>query len=151
VVSPAKSTITKRWNDPAMLLGPMRERLQMLLERLRADGHSPVVFETLRSKERAAMLAKRGTGIALSMHVYGCAADLICARHRWSCAKHKCGFYDALGKHAEALGLVWGGRFKNRDFPHVQCVPIKLQNAVRNAPSTEAVEIAVRAFLERAE
>lgn len=30
--------------------------------------------------------------------------------------------YDPLGAAAESLGLEWGGRWRVRDRPHVQCV-----------------------------
>lgn len=141
------STATKRWSDPAMLLPTFRERVLALVSALEEAGHEPLVFETYRSRERAAMLSKKGTGIADSMHCYGCAADIICKRHKWDCRKQKCRFFDDLGRLAESLRLTWGGRFKTYDGPHVQGVPVARQGAIRAAKDNEARDAIVRASL----
>lgn len=106
------------------LLPTFRARVETLLEQLRDAGHEPVVFETLRTPERAAMLAAKGRGIRDSMHLYGAACDVVCAVHGWDCAKHRCDFFERLGKLGEALGLVWGGRWRRVDKPHLQAVQV---------------------------
>lgn len=115
--------------DP--LLPSFRERITTLLERLEGMDHKPVAFETLRSPERAAQLAKDGRGIRDSMHLYGAAADIICDQHGWLCASKSCRFYVDLGTQAEALRLTWGGRFKRVDMPHVQALRVADQEVFR--------------------
>ena len=49
------------------------------------------------------------------------------------------GFWDALGQESKKLGLVWGGYWRMRDYPHVQGVPVSVQNRFRAmAPSQRA-------------
>lgn len=131
----------RRIDDPATLQPAFRAAVVSLLERLRSEGHEPVLHETYRSPARAAELSKKGTGIALSMHTLGVAADVICARHRWSCREHGCGFYDALGAAAESLGMTWGGRWRKRDYPHVQGIPVAVQARARRSTSSQVAEL----------
>ena len=138
--SNSEPTATKRWDDPGLLLPEFRSRVELLLNRLTAAGFEPVLFETYRSPERAAALAKRGTGIALSMHCLAAAADIICRRHKWDCGKNDCQFYEQLGKHAEHVGIYWGGLWKTRDLPHVQAIPVNKQAALRGANDQTARE-----------
>lgn len=129
----------------AQELSPVfRAAVVKLLGKLRAAGYAPVLHETYRSPERAAALAKKGTGIALSMHTLRIAADIICAKHEWSCGKHGCDFYQRLGEAAEGMGLTWGGRFKNRDLVHVQGVPVAMQQRARRASLHELEELVLR-------
>lgn len=131
----------KRVSDPAELLPPFRRAVEVLLERMRASGHKPVLHETYRSPERAAQLAKEGRGQANSLHTWRIAADLICERHEWSCGKHKCDFYQRLGVEAERLGMTWGGRWERRDLVHVQAIPVAVQQRARRAPVPELEEL----------
>lgn len=114
-----------------LLLPSFRPVARRLLEALKERGFDPVARSTLRTAAEAAANAARGTGIMDSMHCYGAAMDVICGEHGWGCSKAGCEFYAALGEVAEALGLVWGGRWRKRDLPHVQCVRVADQNALR--------------------
>jgi peptidoglycan L-alanyl-D-glutamate endopeptidase CwlK len=124
-----------RLSDTGLLVPAFRERLERALLVVRGQGYSPVVIETLRSRDRAAELVKTGKSMAkdgLSMHCYGVAADIICGDHQWDCRRHQCAFFDVLGAAAEDAGLTWGGRWKNLvDLPHIQAVPVRLQKAIR--------------------
>lgn len=139
----------ERWDDPATLLEPVRERVVALDGRMKALGHESLIWECLRSFERAAMNARKGTGIKDSIHCYGGAADLVCRTHMWSCKQHGCDFYETLGEQAEKCGLYWGGRFKKYDGPHVQAVPptVKAQNELRQAKTHEERKAVVRKYL----
>jgi hypothetical protein len=145
-------------SDPETLVTAFRQRVEALLERLQALGHAPRLHETFRTPARAAQLVREGKSKSLggkSMHCYGVAADIICANHRWSCATHGCGFYAALGREARALGLTWGGDWdsdpatKNgfNDLPHVQAVPLELQDDIRDADTALERETIVAAAL----
>lgn len=120
--------------DLDKLAPAFRVKVESLLEKLRGDGFAPLVWETYRSPERAKELAGKGRGIALSMHTLGLAVDIVDAKLRWNASPE---FWTALGRHAEALGLTWGGRFKRVDKPHVQAIPISLQNTVRSLSSQQ--------------
>ena len=71
----------RRCDDLALLLPSFRQRVGIVLERLRARGLDPLVFETFRTAERAEQLMARGSSKngALSMHCYGAAVDIISA------------------------------------------------------------------------
>jgi hypothetical protein len=112
-----------RSDDPAMLLPAFRSRVIALMGRLTALGFDPVLKDGLRTPEEALRNARRGTGIVDSMHLYGCAADLVCGQHGWDCSKHGCDFFESLGEQAERCGLFWGGRWRKPDKPHVQGIP----------------------------
>lgn len=125
--------VTERWDDVDMLIPSVKERVIILTRRLTAMGFDPKVHETYRTRERAQMLARKGTGIVDSMHLYGVAADIICGDHQWDCARHGCEFFHSVGEQAKRVGLTWGGDWKKRDFPHVQGPPVSKQGAIRKA------------------
>lgn len=120
-----------RSDDINLLLPTWREKVRELMVRMGELGFKPVLFDGLRTAEEALKNAAKGTGIANSMHLYGCAADLICDVHGWSCHAAGCNFYRVLGAEAEAMGMVWGHRIKPGDYPHVQGVAKAKQNAMR--------------------
>lgn len=122
-------------DDVDLLLPSFRPVARALLTALKERGFDPVPRDTLRTAEEARRNAARGVGIMDSMHCYGAAMDVICGEHGWGCVKAGCGFYDALGEVAEALGLVWGGRWRRRDLPHVQCVRVADQPTLRELTS----------------
>ncbi len=127
-----------RQDDLNLLVPIFRERVARLLLAISQRGHKPLVFETLRSRERANANEAKRTGIADSMHCYGVAVDIICQEHSWSCFSHECMFFRVLGEEARKLGLTWGGDWSIRDYPHVQAIPVGLQRSLRAAktPST---------------
>lgn len=133
-----------REDDITLLLPSFQAPVAKLLDRMRDLGYSPILFDGLRTPAEALRNAKHGTGIVKSMHLYGCAADIICEDHLWSCEDKRCKFFTKLGQEAEKLGLVWGGRFKKRvlrrgkwvvvvgyDKPHVQAIPVSAQDDMR--------------------
>jgi peptidoglycan L-alanyl-D-glutamate endopeptidase CwlK len=130
-----------RLSDPGLLVPAFRERVEATIKALRGQGYSVILFETLRSKLRAQQLVAAGKSKAkggLSMHCYGIAADVICGRHQWDCRRHHCRFFEDYGLQAEDMGLIWGGRWTSLvDLPHVQAVPLKLQDRVRAMPEGE--------------
>jgi hypothetical protein len=108
-------------DDIDLLLPAFAVKVRQVLGDMKALGHSPVPFDTLRTEAEAAKFFARGVGSKNSMHIYGVACDVICNKHGWDCKKNKCKFYTDLGKIVEARGLVWGGRFSNlNDLPHFQ-------------------------------
>lgn len=127
----ARPSKAARLSDVDLLLPSVAARLAWALSLVRGQGFSPLVFETIRSKARAAELAEKGTGTVDSIHCYGGAVDVICGFHQWNCARHHCGFYEVYGPAAEQCGFTWGGRWKRVDKPHIQAVPVRLQNAFR--------------------
>lgn len=141
-------------NDPAKLLAPFRARVEKLLVRMSERGQKSKLHETYRSPERAQAMVDAGKSRARggkSMHCYGAAADVICARHGWVCEKVGCKHYTVLGEEAEALGLTWGGNWdgdnvtreqREHDLPHVQAVTISQQDELR-AASSEAARLAI--------
>lgn len=137
--SNTEPTATQRWDDLDALMIPFRERIVALLGRLTALGLHPLLWETYRSPERAAQLVAQGKSHAkggLSMHCYGIAADVICRDHHWECHAHGCDFFQALGEQAKRCGLTWGGDWASlHDLPHVQGVPVEMQERIRHAAS----------------
>lgn len=124
--------------DLANIDPTFRERVEELLRRLRADGYDPIVWEGRRSFARAEELQRRGTGVAKSVHCYGLAVDIVDRLRRWNAPA---AFWAALGRHAQALGLEWGGSWTSRvDRPHVQALPATTDAWVRNATAAEIAE-----------
>lgn len=130
-----------REDDINLLVRPFRDAVQVLLERMRAAGYRPILRDGLRTREEASKNASKGTGIADSMHCYGVAADIICDVHGWRCDASGCKFFHVLGPKAEALGMTWGGRWRRRDLPHVQAIPVSVQRQIRRAAPAEIEEI----------
>jgi hypothetical protein len=141
-------------DDVELLLPSFKPVIMELMLRMAARGFTCVPFDTVRTSEEAARNARRGRGIENSIHIYGAACDLICAEHGWSCGtqRPRCGFFQALGAEAEGLGLLWGGRFKRVDLPHVQGISIKQQETMRKLgsgpESVDARDKLVRTFLK---
>lgn len=104
--------------DLNLLLPSFRTRAQSVLDKMTARGFKPIPFCTLRTPAQAVANSKKGTGIVKSMHLYGCAVDVICADHGWACSTKKGGdhgFFTALGEEAKATGSVWGGDWNGND------------------------------------
>jgi hypothetical protein len=110
-----------RADNVDLLLPAFAVKTRQVLAKLKDMGHSPVPFDTLRTQAEAEKFFIRGVGSRNSMHLYGIACDVICDKHGWGCGDLKCSFFQDLGLVVEGLGLVWGGRFKQRhDLPHFQ-------------------------------
>ncbi len=124
--------------DPQLLLPAFAAKVETLFQRLRKQGHDPMLFEGYRSPERAQRLSDKGTGIKLSMHIYGAAVDILDAEGMWSASRD---FWDAIGDEAEALGLtVLYRNGRRRDRPHVQAVAVKDQHKFRGMSEAERRE-----------
>lgn len=100
-----------------------------LLKRLEARGIQMTLVEGYRSPERQELLAARDVTVTqargfASRHQYGLAVDLvpvIGGRPVFSeQVPGAAAAFQALGIEAEALGLVWGGRWSFRDLVHVE-------------------------------
>lgn len=133
--------------DMALLLPAFRARVESVLAAMRAQGFDPLVWETYRSPERAAVLARQGTGITRSIHCYGLAVDVVSESKLWSAGPR---FWLALRTAAEAHGLVSGAAWRRVDLPHIQGVPVRLQELVRSQTQDENIALAGRLLPERA-
>lgn len=136
-------------NDPDMLCDGFRERVLDVMALMRERGWTPILYETRRTKERAAELHARGTGSKDSMHCYDVAADIVDGDRHNVPRKTKEGLWDAPAKFwadlediAESLGLVRiyrrgqhhnaaDGDAESWDKPHVQACEVSEQNALR--------------------
>jgi len=121
--------------DISKLVPAFRARVELLLERMRARGFDAMVWETYRSRGRAAQLADAGRGVKDSMHTLGLAVDIVSESKKWGPGED---FWAALGEEAEALSLTWGGRWPTRpDKPHVQAIPVSAQGNARKLAARE--------------
>lgn len=133
--------------DLGLLVPAFRARIEVLIERMQARGFDAMVWETVRSFERAAMLQKRGTGgysgpDKPGMHALGLAVDIISRSKKWDAPA---AFWTALGEEVARLGLTWGGHWTRVDKPHVQAVPVDRQAYVRKlAPEQRAIYVSNR-------
>lgn len=138
--------------DPRLLLPSFAGRLELLFRRLRArrdpvtgQFFDPVLHEGFRTFERAKMLSEKpgSPGIPNSLHCYGAAADIISARDKWNNPR----FFAALGEEAKRLRLTWGGDWADRDYPHVQAVPVPAQDGLRRLADAKARDSYARRHL----
>lgn len=132
--------------DPANLEPVFADRLELLFRRMRHLGWDPILWEGLRSRERAAALAARGTGIPDSMHCYGLAADGVDSDDSPWTAPAK--FWKDWRGNALDLGLhvLFNRDGSDRDLPHVQAVSVADQRLVRafTNPAARAEFVTVR-------
>lgn len=107
-----------------------------IVARLYLRGFKPKIFFGWRGLETQARLLKRKRSqLTISFHnnvnedgePASLAADIVCDVHGW---EHK-EFFVALGEEAKAVGLVWGGEWRNPDSAHVQLWPNWRLNEVR--------------------
>lgn len=163
----SRSAVSDVCNDLDALVPSFRARVETLLERMRAKGWRPIVFETRRTKERAAELFKRGTGSLDSMHCYDVAVDIVDADLNNVPRKTKEGYWDApaefwadLEDFAHDLGLhrlYKRGVIRDADDeiaqswdkPHVQACSVADQTKTR-ALDREARDIFVSARMDAA-
>jgi len=121
--------------DLTKLHPAFQPKIEGLLEALEALGTPARLWETLRTPKRGEWLKAQGRSRngARSMHIFGLAADVICAAHRWRCPR-SCGFFSNVGEVARGEGLTWGGDWTTIvDRPHVQLVRVGEQGTVRAA------------------
>lgn len=147
---PAPPRLVPHISSVVGLAPKVRDGALLVCERMRADGWAPVIFETIRTPERQAYLYGFGRtyderpkprgrvtkvqDARLGWHFYGLAVDIVeNDKDPWIAPL---GFWNALGKHAEALGFTWGGRWTDPyDAPHIQW------GRCRRSPSKRAREL----------
>lgn len=128
--------------DPRNLLPPFAAKVELLFQRLRAQGLEPMLWEGFRTFQRAEKLAAKGTGIVKSMHCYGAAVDIVDEDDLWGGPRD---LWEAIGREAEDLGLTVLYRNGRRvDLPHVQAVAVRDQAKFRLMNEEERI-----AFLKR--
>lgn len=106
----------------AYLAPGFRRKIDRVCERMRGEGHKPLIFETLRLAALQREYFARGTSkqrdVVRSMHCHGCAVDIICEDKQWNATAE---FWDSLKRACAAEGLQWGGLWTSPvDKPHVQ-------------------------------
>lgn len=125
-VRPSLVSASRDWS----LLNPnFEQRLLHVFQRMHEQGYDLVLLEGYRSPERQDALAAQGSNVTnarafQSYHQFGLAADcafmregkvVISERDPWAMRG-----YELYGQEAEAVGLVWGGRWKMMDLGHVE-------------------------------
>lgn len=124
---PLLASADRRWD----LMDPGFVQILLRVFKVMKDdhGYEMALLEGHRSPERQALLQARGPSVTLagpgmSYHQHGLAAD--CAFYRdgklvisekdpWAMQG-----YERYGQVAEQHGLTWGGRWRLRDFGHVE-------------------------------
>jgi hypothetical protein len=91
--------------------------IALLIQYAQAKGYRLTFGEAYRTPEQAAANAKKGSGIANSLHTQRLAVDFnLFVNDEY---KTRTEDYQALGEYWESLGGSWGGRFKsNPDGNH---------------------------------
>lgn len=116
----------RRWE---LLDAGFRQRLLVVYRAMREQGYEMVLLEGYRSPERQAMLQRQGpqvtqAGPMQSYHQHGLAADsaflrdgrlVISESDPWALQG-----YELFGRESERYGLRWGGRWRMRDYGHVE-------------------------------
>jgi hypothetical protein len=130
-------------SDLDFLLSAFRPKVDLMLLAMAARGFKTRVFETRRSRQRAHYLASIGKSKngALSMHCLDAALDCVDAEKLWD----NPAFFRALGQESQKIGLTWGGDWDGNpntketfvDSPHVQAIPLRLQNRFRALRTVE--------------
>lgn len=103
-----------------------REKIDALISDIEKEGLNIFVFETTRTKERQALLVKKGFSKTMkSKHIEGLACDFVAKKNgKWSWEisdREVLRTYQRFGELARKHGLTWGGDWKNFvDMPHVE-------------------------------
>ena len=111
----------------ASLHTELRPLIERVCGRLYLRGFAPMIYFGYRSLDTQAGLVQSGnSAVRVSFHNHtesgetaSLAADIVDATLWWGNPE----FFVALGEEAEAVGLVWGGRWSNPDSAHVQLWP----------------------------
>ena len=103
-----------------MTLGQKQRKFTLMVARLiqwtYANGYELTFGEAYRTPEQAALNAKKGSGIANSLHTMRLAIDLNLFVDGIYQSRSEA--YEPLGKHWESMGGAWGGRFSRPDGNH---------------------------------
>lgn len=139
-------------SDLDFLLSAFRPKVDLMIAAMTARGFKLRVFETRRSRQRAHYLASIGKSKngALSMHCLDAALDCVDAEKLWD----NPAFFRALGEEAQKLKLTWGGDWDGNpltkesfvDSPHVQAIPVHLQNRFRALRTAEERNLFIQRY-----
>lgn len=93
----------------------------LLIDFAYSRNYELTLGEAYRTPEQAALNAKKGTGIANSLHTQRLAIDLNLFKNGKYCTDSR--EYEPLGKYWESLSssefeCCWGGRFRKPDGNH---------------------------------
>jgi peptidoglycan LD-endopeptidase CwlK len=116
--------------DWSLLDDDFRQRLLLVFRLMRErHGYEMVLIEGYRSPQRQALLQAMGPHVTQagpneSYHQHGLAADSAFLRNGVLVISEKDPWamegYRLYGELSEAAGLTWGGRWKMRDYGHVE-------------------------------
>jgi hypothetical protein len=111
-----------RIRDRGLLAPKFNDQVTALLQIMEAEGHDPVIFETLRLPQLQAEYFARKTSrqkdVRRSMHGHGLAVDVISLSKGW---EYSTEWKKDLQAACEKIGLTCGGLWtKPVDWPHVQ-------------------------------
>lgn len=135
-VEAVRPRLTHASRDWSLLDEDFRQRLLLVYQLMRErHGYEMVLIEGYRSPQRQAELLALGphvtqAGPGASYHQHGLAADsaflrdgvlVISEQDPWALEG-----YRLYGELAESVGLTWGGRWKIRDYGHVELRSIRL-------------------------
>ena len=122
-----------RIRNAGYLMPEVAAAVKRVMERMEAQGHDPVLFETLRLPALQAEYFRRTTSrqkdVLRSAHGHGLGADIISASKGWNFDTE---WKDDLAAACTAEGLTCGGLWKSfPDWPHVQ--PAAIAGAIPDA------------------
>lgn len=135
-VEAVRPRLTDASRDWSLLDEDFRQRLLLVYRLMRErHGYEMVLIEGYRNPQRQAELLALGphvtqAGPGASYHQHGLAADsaflrdgvlVISEQDPWALEG-----YRLYGEIAESVGLTWGGRWKMRDYGHVELRSIHL-------------------------
>ncbi len=95
-------------------------KAEALIIKMSEDGKQISIIETFRTINRQDSLSSSVTNASglKSYHQYGLSFDVMFKEHKWSPPSED--WWTELGEAGEALGLIWGGRWKSRDMGHFE-------------------------------
>lgn len=114
-----------RIDDLDLLNDTFRVKVDSFLVDCKSQGIEVIVFETWRTPERQDKLKKKGLSKlsgGYSKHQHGKAIDvvpIINGKPKWK-GKGMTQLWYKIGKIGESYDLTWGGRWKMRDFCHLE-------------------------------
>lgn len=135
---PGLETANRDWNRLDPNFGSV---VLQVFARLEARGYPFTLLEGYRTPERQEALADSGAHVTnarafQSKHQYGLAIDaaplrngrlVITEKDPWAMDA-----YTALGEEAERAGLLWGGRWRLKDYGHIEAPGLFSSHAKRN-------------------
>jgi len=102
-------------------------------ETLRTDARQRFLFGFGRDYDDGRGIVTYSETALDTWHHYGLAADVIHSRKGWEAPRQ---WWQELGAAVKAQGLVWGGDWRFRDYPHIQWGA-----PMRRSPSPSAAKL----------